>query len=143
MGKWGYGSVSESLSYRIVVAGLLAPHECGLEFGELVGTQFVAAQDQTDDVLGEEREAAQVEHFIAVLVDEFEHLLHETLGALVLDVSLGRCQQGAYRVHIDAALHEASTGTTQFFESVIVGRIHYAQQCPRLQRNASGVDVLD
>lgn len=61
--------------YRIVVAGLLAPHEGGLEFRKLIGTQLISAQDETDDVLREECKAAEVQHFIAVFVDEFQNLL--------------------------------------------------------------------
>lgn len=113
--------------YRIVVARLLAPHEGGLEFRKLIGTQLISAQDETDDVLREECKAAQVQHFIAVFVDEFQNFLDKRLCALVLYVSLGGSQQCTDGVHINAALHEASTCPSQLLQSVIVGCIHYAQ----------------
>lgn len=98
-----------------------------MEFRKLIGTQLISAQNETDDVLREECEASQVQHFIAVLVDEFQNLLDKRLCALVLDVSLGGSQQCTDGVHINAALHEASTCPSQLLESVIVGCVHYAQ----------------
>lgn len=53
------------------------------------------------------------------------YLLYERLGALVLDVALGRGEQSAHCVHVDAALHEASAGAPQLLQSVVVGGIHH------------------
>lgn len=78
-----------------------------------------------------------------MLVDKLEHLLHQRLRALILDVSLGRAQKRANSVDGDAALNEAGAGPPQFFKPVVVARIHDAQQRARLQTHLSGVDVLD
>ena len=82
------------------------------------------------------------------------HLLQKELCALVLYVSLGRGQEGAHRVHRDAALRTVSVTVTQpahlykprasvfeLVQSVVVGSVHHAQQRPRLQRDATRVDV--
>lgn len=111
-------------TYPAVVAELLAPHERRLELGELVGAQLLARQNQPDDVLRQQRKAAQIQHLIAVLVDELEHLLHQALGALVLDVLLGGGEQRAHRVHRDAALDEAGARSTQLLQPIVVGRVH-------------------
>lgn len=128
---------------RVGVTVLLAPHECRLELGELIRAQILTGQDQPYHVLRQQRETAQVQHLIAVLVDKLQHLLHQTLGALVLDVPLGRSQQGAHGVHVDAALDKATAGTAQLLQPVVIGRVHDAQQRPRLQRDTARVDVLD
>lgn len=94
-------------------------------------------------MLRKQSKAAQVQHLIAVFVYELQNLLHETLRALVLDVSLGGSKQGAHRVYIDATLDESSTGFAQLLQTVIIGGIHDSKQCARLERDASGVDVLD
>ena len=60
----------------------------------------------------------------AVITRPGPHLLHHGLGALVLYVSLGRGEQGAHRVHVDAALDEAGAGATQLVQTVVVGRVH-------------------
>lgn len=45
-----------------------------LEFRELVGFQFLATENEPHHVLRQQSEGAQVEHFVAVFVDEFQHL---------------------------------------------------------------------
>lgn len=110
--------------YRIVVVVLFAPHKRRLEFGELIGSQLLPCEYQTHHMLGQQCKAAQVEHLVAMLVHKLQHLLHQRLGALVLYVTLSGCQQSAHCVHIDAALHKASTGTTQLLQAVIIGGIH-------------------
>lgn len=130
-------------AYRIIVAIFLAPHECRLEFGELISAKLFTCQDQTDDVLRQQRETAQIEDLVAVLINELENFLHQTFGALVLDVSFGGCQQRAHRVHIDAALHESRASATQLFEPIVIGCIHDAEQSTWLQCYASRVYVFD
>lgn len=45
--------VHESVAhaYRVIVAILLAPHECRLEFSKFIGPKLFAGQYQTDNVL--------------------------------------------------------------------------------------------
>jgi len=117
-------SVGEFISYRIVVIILLAPHQGRLKLGEFISPQLLPGQNQTDHVLWQQGEAAQVEHLSSMLVDELQDLLNQGLGALVLDITLGGGQKGANSVHIDAALHKSRTGATQFLEAIIVGGIH-------------------
>ena len=82
------------------------------------------------------------------------HLLQKELCALVLYVSLGGGQQGAHRIHSDAALrtvsvtvnqpahlYKARAGVFELVQSVVVGSVHHAQQRARLQRDATRVDV--
>ena len=60
-------------------------------------------------MLGEKGEGAQVENFIAVVVHELQDLLQEELGALVLDVPLGGCQQGTNRIDSYTTLRDRNT----------------------------------
>jgi len=53
------------------------------------------------------------------------HLLHENLGALVLDVSFCRGEQRADGVHRDARLDEGRTGLLQLVEAVVVCSVHH------------------
>lgn len=78
-----------------------------------------------------------------MLINEFENFLHQTFCAFILNVTFGRCQQRTNRVHINAALYKASTGSSQFLQTIVVGCIHDAQQCPWLQCHATRMDVLD
>ena len=55
-------------------------------------------------MLGEKGEGAQVENFIAVIIHKLKDLLEQELGALVLDVPLGRGKEGADSVDGNAAL---------------------------------------
>lgn len=137
------GNYPAFVFYRVIVARLFTPHECCLEFRELIGSQFVPGQDQADNVLWQKGEATQVQHLCSMFVHEFQHLLHKALGALVLNVPLGRGQEGTDRVDIDTALHEPGTRASQFLEPVVIGCIHDAQQCSRLQSDAPSVDVFD
>lgn len=115
-------------AYRVIVAILFAPHEGRLEFGEFIGSKLFAGQYQTHNVLWQQRKTAQIQHFVAVLIDEFEHFLHQTFGALVLNVSFGRCEERTHRINIDATLYETGTSATQLLESIVVGRIHDTEQ---------------
>lgn len=56
------------------VAVLFAPHQGGLELGELVRLELVPGQDQPDHVLGQQGERAQVQHLVPVLVHKLQHL---------------------------------------------------------------------
>lgn len=78
-----------------------------------------------------------------MLVHKFEHLLHQTFGALVLDVSFGRRQKCAHRIDINATLNESGTSATQLLEPIVIGCIHDAEQSAWLQCYAAGVNVLD
>ena len=99
--------VPERLSRTIRV--FLAPHKGRLEFRKLVSLQLLSVEDQPDDVLGQQSEGAEVEDFIAMIVNKLQHLLKEELGALVLDVPLGSGQQGTNRVHSYTTLRDRNT----------------------------------
>ena len=96
--------VPERLSRTIRV--FLAPHEGRLEFRKLVSLQLLSVEDQPDDVLGQQSEGAEVEDFIAMIVNKLQHLLKEELGAFVLDISLRGGEECTHSVHCDAALRE-------------------------------------
>ena len=56
------------------IAIFLTPHQSRREFRELIGLELLPGQDEPDHVLRQEREAAQVQNLVAVLVHELQDL---------------------------------------------------------------------
>lgn len=61
-----------------------------------------------------------------------QYLLYQRFGTLILNVAFGWRKQSAYSIHVDAALNESSTSSSQFVQAVVIGCIHHpwnAQYC--------------
>lgn len=49
-----------------------------LKLGKLISSELLPGQDEPDDVLGEEGEAAEVQHFIPMFIHKLQHLQTHT-----------------------------------------------------------------
>ena len=137
----------EDLQQRLLAAPgeLLAPHQRRLELVELLGPELLPGEDEADHVVRELGEGPGVEHRVAVAVDEDEDLLDEEVGGLVLDVLVGRAEEGAdgvdsqtalsYPVQlpplvISSYLYEAETHLLQLLQLVILRTIQNSLRSP-------------